>query len=528
MTDSDVLRSRENDVWQACSSLSAWTGGSDGPSFCADPIGPLLKINPDAVFSLDESSAWAFCNTSIALQRLAIEQLKRQRCGDAGRALKANALCLEALQRVKYSDEQLVSASWLRSELLNATAKMMNGEELSAIDGMEEGVWKRLRNSSSREVWFWAIVYGWASLFLVLGNLKKSRRLLSELMTCNGSYRASDVNSMAARVTLLLSERDGVGSVEEALDYWERSLVLDANRPGSLWASSSCLQIAGLHKQSADLLLCLEDSLKLGHCQTEPYVLKAPVTGKFRVARESMDKELVQRARARRSACISSRDSRLQALQRYNELLSAREPGPSTTRMVLERAWLQTFLEDHDAALADLDSVVLQSPREIVMGEMCRANALVCKDDFRGAHEALERARTACTESDFGSPLDGSRRHAAVEELRALLNTNQGVLVASKVRRKRRATKFARTSFDTAASSLETVPKQFKSSRTGQSFTRAPSADIPAETVRLLKPRHVQILSTGNDRNDQDSSRIQPCSAPAGDGRDAKDMAGLP
>mmetsp|Transcript_13760 Transcript_13760/g.55195 ORF Transcript_13760/g.55195 Transcript_13760/m.55195 type:complete len:163 (+) Transcript_13760:7597-8085(+) len=162
------------------------------------------------------------------------------------------------------------------------------------------------------------------------------------------------------------------------------------------------------------------------------------------------------------------------------------------------------------------------------MGEMCRANALVCKDDFRGAHEALERARTACTESDFGSPLDGSRRHAAVEELRALLNTNQGVLVASKVRRKRRATKFARTSFDTAASSLETVPKQFKSSRTGQSFTRAPSADIPAETVRLLKPRHVQILSTGNDRNDQDSSRIQPCSAPAGDGRDAKDMAGLP
>lgn len=73
-----------------------------------------------------------------------------------------------------------------------------------------------------------------------------------------------------------------------------------------------------------------------------------------------MDKELVQRARARRSACISSRDSRLQALQRYNELLSAREPGPSTTRMVLERAWLQTFLEDHDAALADLDSVVLQ------------------------------------------------------------------------------------------------------------------------------------------------------------------------
>ncbi|KAJ8907792.1 hypothetical protein NDN08_007896 [Rhodosorus marinus] len=493
MSDSDVLRSREDHVWQSCSSLRAWTGGSDGASFCADPIGPLLKINPDAIFSLDESSAKAFSNTSTALQRLAAEQLKRQRqvwkrrscqtetvpfvcssfvlrelCryGDAVRVLKANALCLEVLQRVKYSDEQVAAASWIRSKLLNAIAKVMNGEELSAIEGMEEDIWQGLMNSSSQEVWFWAVVYGWASLFLVLGDLNKSRRLLSELMTRNGSYRAKDVNSMAARVTLLLSERNGVGSVEEALNFWERSLVLDANRPGSLWASSSCLQIAGLHKQSADLLLCLEDSLKLGQRQTEPYVLEVPTRGKFKVARDSLDEESVQEARARRSACISSHDSRLQALRSYNELLGDREPGPKTTRMVLERAWLQTFLGDHDAALADLDSVVPKSPREIVMGEMCRANALVCRDDFTGAHEALERAQTECTASDFGSPVDSSRRYAAVQELRALLNTNQGVLVASNVRRKRRSQKFARASFDTATSSLETIPKQFKSSRT--------------------------------------------------------------
>uniref|UniRef100_A0A6T6KVP5 Uncharacterized protein n=1 Tax=Rhodosorus marinus TaxID=101924 RepID=A0A6T6KVP5_9RHOD len=207
MSDPDVLRSREDDVWRSCSSLRAWTGGSDGASFCADPIGPLLKINPDAVFSLDENSAKAFCNATTALQRLAAEQLKRQRYGNAVRALKANALCLEVLQLFKYSDEQAATASWLRSKLLNAIAKVMSGEEPSAIEGMEEDIWKDLRNSSSQEVWFWAIVYGWASLFLVLGDLKKSRRLLSELMTCNGSYRANDVNSMAARVTLLLSER---------------------------------------------------------------------------------------------------------------------------------------------------------------------------------------------------------------------------------------------------------------------------------------------------------------------------------
>mmetsp|Transcript_13889 Transcript_13889/g.20110 ORF Transcript_13889/g.20110 Transcript_13889/m.20110 type:complete len:97 (+) Transcript_13889:740-1030(+) len=93
-----------------------------------------------------------------------------------------------------------------------------------------------------------------------------------------------------------LSPGNGVGSVEEALNFWERSLVLDANRPGSLWASMSCLQIAGMHKQSADLLLCLENSLQLGHHQTEPCMLKAPTgKGKFKVAGDSLDEELVQR-----------------------------------------------------------------------------------------------------------------------------------------------------------------------------------------------------------------------------------------